>query len=94
MVGLLRCMVVWCTQNAPRWQKFRVTPARFLYNYIWLVLLETVAISATHTHTHTHQTTLQLHHLGGYSTGAVKSYSHSFRITRDKNAVSLLESGE
>ena len=22
-----RCMVVWCTQNAPRWQQFHVAPA-------------------------------------------------------------------
>ena len=21
------CMVVWCTQNAPRWQQFHVAPA-------------------------------------------------------------------
>ena len=23
----MRCMVVWCTQNAPRWQQFLVAPA-------------------------------------------------------------------
>ena len=40
------------------------------------------------------QTALQLHHLGGCSKRAVKSYSHSFRVTCDKSAVSLPESGE
>ena len=48
------------------------------------------------------------YHFGGYSNnnnssssksnkninGAIKSYSHSFRFTSDKSAVSLLESGE
>ena len=40
------------------------------------------------------QTALQLNHLGGYSKGAVKGCSHSFRVTCDKSAVSMLESGE
>ena len=37
------------------------------------------------------QTALQLHHLGGYSRHAVKSSSHSYRVTCGKNAVSLLK---
>ena len=40
------------------------------------------------------QTMLQLHHFGGYSRCAVQSYSHLFRVTYGKSAVSLLESGE
>ena len=40
------------------------------------------------------QTALQLHHLGGHSRHAVKSSSHSYRVTCDKNAVSLLKREE
>ena len=40
------------------------------------------------------KTVLQLDHFGGYSNHAVKRYSYSFRVTCNKNAVSLLESGE
>ena len=42
----------------------------------------------------TNKTALHLHHFGGCSKRAIKRYSHSFRITWDKTAVSLLESGE
>ena len=35
-----------------------------------------------------------LHHLGGYSKTRYKKASHSFRITCDKSAASLLESRE
>ena len=41
-----------------------------------------------------HQTMLYVHHFGGYSQRAIKSDSHSFKITCDKSAVSLLASGE
>ena len=40
------------------------------------------------------QTVLQLHPLCGYSKQAVKSDSHSFRVTCSKSAVSLLKSRE
>ena len=37
------------------------------------------------------QTVLQLHHLGGYSKHAVKSYSHSFRVTWQEHSESAWE---
>ena len=27
IMRLIGCMVVWCTENAPRWQQFLVAPA-------------------------------------------------------------------
>ena len=38
------------------------------------------------------QTVLYVHHFGSYSKRAVKSYSHSFRITWDKNLITYLPS--
>ena len=41
------------------------------------------------------QIAVSVHHCGGYGQErAIKSYSHSFRITCDKSTVSLLKSGE
>ena len=37
------------------------------------------------------RTALQLHHLGGYSKRAVKSYSHSFRVTWQERSESAWE---
>ena len=51
------------------------------------------AVSSGTSHVRT-KTVLQLHHFGGYSNRAVKSYIRSFRVTCYKSAVSLLESGE
>ena len=28
-----RCMVVWCTQNAPTWQQFHVAPAMPVHHF-------------------------------------------------------------
>ena len=68
---------------------------------------ETAAVSRGTSHVTTKQCCRDiLHHSDGYSEGIVKSYSHSFRVmdlciyrsmfrvTCDKSAVSLLESGE
>ena len=61
---------------------------------------KTVSIKYYMEHTCTHAPAMvqpnsaKGHHLGGYSKCAIKSNSHSFRLTCDKSTVSLLESGE
>ena len=50
---------------------------------------ETAAFSRDTSHA-----SAEVYHFGEYSNRAIKSHSHSFRITCDKSAMSLLESGE
>ena len=54
---------------------------------------ETAAVFTRHQPCN-NQTALYVHKFGGYSKRDIKSNSHSFRIARDKSAVSLVESGE
>ena len=53
----------------------------------------TAAVSRAWQQSRNNQSCKYVHHFGGYSKHAIESYIHSFRITRDKSAVSLLQDG-
>ena len=99
------CMVVWCTQNLRRdgcsfmWhqpcQRCKYTTSVDIQKARYKKLVSHVAphASAVSLLKRAENSAIQaiINNLGGYSKCAIESYCHSFRITYDKSAVSLLE---